>query len=92
MLEEFIKNTELKPFDPVDHSGYWRQVTVRSTLRNDLMVIVGMHPQDLSSEKLGELQLQLKTFFETGNGVQARVTSLYLQLMKLKYNNWQSVQ
>ncbi|XP_050579632.1 tRNA (uracil-5-)-methyltransferase homolog A [Bombus affinis] len=84
VLEEFIKNTELKPFDPVDHSGYWRQVTVRSTLCNDLMVIVGMHPQDLSSEKLGELQLQLKTFFETGNGVQARVTSLYLQIMKLK--------
>lgn len=84
VLEEFIKNTELKPFDPVDHSGYWRQVTVRSTLRNDLMVIVGMHPQDLSSEQLAELQLQLKTFFETGNGVQARVTSLYLQIMKLK--------
>ncbi|XP_060815247.1 tRNA (uracil-5-)-methyltransferase homolog A [Bombus pascuorum] len=84
VLEEFIKNTELKPFDPVDHSGYWRQVTVRSTLCNDLMVIVGMHPQDLSSEKLEELQLQLKTFFESGNGVQARVTSLYLQIMKLK--------
>ncbi|XP_068988802.1 tRNA (uracil-5-)-methyltransferase homolog A isoform X2 [Bombus flavifrons] len=83
VLEEFIKSTELKPFDPVDHSGYWRQVTVRSTLCNDLMVIVGMHPQDLSSEKLEELQLQLKTFFETGNGVQARVTSLYLQIMKL---------
>ncbi|XP_076473960.1 tRNA (uracil-5-)-methyltransferase homolog A isoform X3 [Bombus vancouverensis nearcticus] len=84
VLEEFMKNTELKPFDPVDHSGYWRQVTVRSTLCNDVMVIVGMHPQDLSSEKLEELQLQLKTFFETGNGVQARVTSLYLQIMKLK--------
>ncbi|XP_076473959.1 tRNA (uracil-5-)-methyltransferase homolog A isoform X2 [Bombus vancouverensis nearcticus] len=83
VLEEFMKNTELKPFDPVDHSGYWRQVTVRSTLCNDVMVIVGMHPQDLSSEKLEELQLQLKTFFETGNGVQARVTSLYLQIMKL---------
>ena len=79
-----MKNTELKPFHPVDHSGYWRQVTVRTTLRDDLMVIVGIHPQNLSSEKLDELKSQLKAFFETGNGVQAQVTSLYLQIMKLK--------
>ncbi|XP_396538.2 tRNA (uracil-5-)-methyltransferase homolog A isoform X2 [Apis mellifera] len=84
VLEEFMKSTELTPFDPVDYSGYWRQVTVRTTLSDHLMVIVGIHPQDLTSEKLDELKLQLKTFFEIGKGVQARVTSLYLQIMKIK--------
>lgn len=79
-----MKSTELTPFDPVDYSGYWRQVTVRTTLSDHLMVIVGIHPQDLTSEKLDELKLQLKTFFEIGKGVQARVTSLYLQIMKIK--------
>lgn len=44
-----MKSTELTPFDPVDYSGYWRQVTVRTTLSDHLMVIVGIHPQDLTS-------------------------------------------
>ncbi|CAK9828739.1 tRNA (uracil-5-)-methyltransferase homolog A [Anthophora retusa] len=84
VLEEFMESTELKPFHPVDHSGYWRQVTVRTTLSDDLMVIVGMHPQDLSGERLEELKLQLKGFFESGKGAEARVTSLYFQVMNKK--------
>ncbi|XP_017879985.1 tRNA (uracil-5-)-methyltransferase homolog A [Ceratina calcarata] len=87
VLEEFMNNSELKPFDPVDHSGHWRQVTVRVTLRGDLMVIVGMQPQDLSSEKLEQLKSELKAFFEDGNGVEAHVTSLYLQTMTQKSAN-----
>ncbi|CAK9798739.1 tRNA (uracil-5-)-methyltransferase homolog A [Anthophora quadrimaculata] len=84
VLEEFMESTELKPFHPVDHSGYWRQVTVRTTLSDHLMVIVGMHPQDLSGERLEELKLQLKAFFESGKGAEARVTSLYFQAMNKK--------
>ncbi|XP_076634209.1 tRNA (uracil-5-)-methyltransferase homolog A isoform X1 [Colletes latitarsis] len=84
VLEEFIQNSQLKPFQPVDHSGYWRQVTVRSTRSDNLMVIVGMHPQDLSAERLKELRSQLKDFFETGKGAEAHVTSLYFQTMSKK--------
>ncbi|XP_043252135.1 tRNA (uracil-5-)-methyltransferase homolog A [Colletes gigas] len=84
VLEEFIQNSELKPFQPVDHSGYWRQVTVRTTRSDNLMVIVGMHPQDLSAERLKELRSQLKDFFETGKGAEAHVTSLYFQTMSKK--------
>lgn len=87
VLEEFMKDSKLKPFQPVDHSGYWRQVTVRATLGDDLMVIVGIHPQDLSAEKLDELKSQLKDFFESGNGAEARVTSLYFQIMRKKSGN-----
>lgn len=84
VLEEFMQNSELKPFHPVDHSGYWRQVTVRTTLGDDLMVMVGIQSQDLSAERLEELKSQLRDFFETGKGVEARVTSLYLQAMTKK--------
>lgn len=79
-----MQNSELKPFHPVDHSGYWRQVTVRTTLGDDLMVMVGIQSQDLSAERLEELKSQLRDFFETGKGVEARVTSLYLQAMTKK--------
>ncbi|KZC14847.1 PREDICTED: tRNA (uracil-5-)-methyltransferase homolog A-like [Dufourea novaeangliae] len=84
VLEEFIRNSDLKPFQPVDHSGHWRQVTARATLSGDLMVMVGIHPQDLPSDKLEELKSQLKDFFETGNGAEAGVTSLHFQVMNKK--------
>ncbi|XP_003699325.2 tRNA (uracil-5-)-methyltransferase homolog A [Megachile rotundata] len=84
VLEEFMQDSELKPFEPVDHTGYWRQVTVRTTLGSDLMVIVAVHPQDLTSEKLDEIKSQLKQFFETGKGAEVHVTSLYFQIMNKK--------
>lgn len=74
----------MEPFNPVDHSGYWRQVTARTTRANHLMLIVGIHPQELSSDELEELKSQLKVFFETGKGADVHVTSLYFQTIDKK--------
>ncbi|KAG5335430.1 TRM2A methyltransferase, partial [Acromyrmex charruanus] len=84
ILETFIHESNLEPFNPVDHSGYWRQVTARTTRANHLMLIVGIHPQNLSSNELDMLKSQLKIFFETGKGVDAHVTSLYFQTIDKK--------
>ncbi|XP_076647500.1 tRNA (uracil-5-)-methyltransferase homolog A [Halictus rubicundus] len=84
ILEEFVRNSGLEPFQPVDHSGHWRQVTVRTTQSGHLMVIVGIHPQDLTQEQLEELKSQLKDFFETGKGSEAGITSLHFQIMNKK--------
>lgn len=48
------------------------------------MLIVAIHPQDLSDEELQKLKSQLRIFFETGKGVDAHVTSLYFQLIDKK--------
>ncbi|XP_077268899.1 tRNA (uracil-5-)-methyltransferase homolog A [Temnothorax americanus] len=84
ILETFIRESNLEPFNPVDHSGYWRQVTARTTRASHLMLIVGIHPQDLSSDELEELKSQLRIFFETGKGAGAHVTSLYFQTIDKK--------
>ncbi|XP_071554149.1 tRNA (uracil-5-)-methyltransferase homolog A-like [Temnothorax nylanderi] len=84
ILETFIRESNLEPFNPVDHSGYWRQVTARTTRASHLMLIVGIHPQDLSSDELEELKSQLRIFFETGKGADAHVTSLYFQTIDKK--------
>ncbi|KYN45039.1 tRNA (uracil-5-)-methyltransferase like protein A [Trachymyrmex septentrionalis] len=84
ILETFIRESNLEPFNPVDHSGYWRQVTARTTRANHLMLIVGIHPQNLSSNELDMLKSQLKIFFETGKGVDAHVISLYFQTIDKK--------
>ncbi|EFN75142.1 tRNA (uracil-5-)-methyltransferase homolog A [Harpegnathos saltator] len=84
ILETFICESDLEPFNPVDHSGYWRQVAARTTRAGHLMLIVGIHPQDLSGDELEKLRSQLRTFFETGEGAKACVTSLYFQTIDKK--------
>lgn len=75
----------MEAFNPVDHTGYWKQVTARTAeLYSDLMFIIAIHPQDMSSEKLEDLRIQLKEFFENGKGAQAGVTSLYFQTLDRK--------
>ncbi|XP_051153093.1 tRNA (uracil-5-)-methyltransferase homolog A [Leptopilina boulardi] len=84
LLEEFIHSSELDVFNPVDHSGNWRQVTGRTTRLNHLMLIIGVHPQNLSSDDLNKLKDELKNFFENGKGKEANVTSLYFQILDRK--------
>ncbi|XP_032682575.1 tRNA (uracil-5-)-methyltransferase homolog A-like [Odontomachus brunneus] len=84
ILETFICESDLEPFNPVDHSGYWRQVTARTTRADHLMLIVAIHPQDLSGDELEKLKSQLRAFFEVGKGKDAHVTSLYFQTVDKK--------
>lgn len=84
LLEEFIHNSELDVFNPVDHSGNWRQLTARTTRLNHLMLIIGVHPQDLNPDDLNKLKDGLREFFENGRGKEANVTSLYFQILDRK--------
>ncbi|XP_033220728.1 tRNA (uracil-5-)-methyltransferase homolog A [Belonocnema kinseyi] len=81
ILEEFIHRSELDVYNPVNHTGSWRQVTARTTRLNHLMFIIGVHPQDLSPDDLTKLKTELRDFFENGKGAQAKVTSLFFQIL-----------
>ena len=84
VLEEFICNSELDVYDPVNDTGHWTQVTARTTRLNHLMLIIGIYPQSLNSHDLNKLKTELHDFFEKGKGLKAKVTSLYLQLFDRK--------
>lgn len=53
-------------------------MTVR-VAKDQLMLIVGIHPQDLTQEQLDEFKKQLIHYFYEGVGKEANVTSLYYQ-------------
>ncbi|XP_058794553.1 tRNA (uracil-5-)-methyltransferase homolog A [Phymastichus coffea] len=84
ILEKFVRNSELDVFDPVTHKGYWRQVMARTTRLDHLMLIIGIHPQDMKDEYKKKLQNDLKEFFEQDCNAEARVTSLYFQTIEKK--------
>lgn len=80
ILETFIRESNLEPFNPVNYSGYWGQVTARITRANHFM---------LSTAMSNELELKLKSLLrifccEAGRGIGAHVTSLYFQALDKK--------
>lgn len=44
---------------------------------DELMLVIGVNPQKLSSEKLDTLKKELVTFFTEGEGKDANISSLY---------------
>ncbi|CAP35435.2 Protein CBG17893 [Caenorhabditis briggsae] len=79
---EFVKETELAPFDEFERKGFWRLLTVRE-FGGDVMLIFTVFPLD-SAEKTEEVQKKIaKRFmdFETFTSKKYRVCSIYWQEM-----------
>lgn len=85
MLEGFVRESDLAVFDPVNQSGHWRQVTARTSRTDQLMLIVAIHPQDMTESQLTELKDKIRKFFDSKDGAAARVTSLYFQTITRRF-------
>jgi tRNA (uracil-5-)-methyltransferase len=83
LFQEYVRSSDLQVFNFEVHTGYFRQLTVR-TAQDQIMLVIGIHPQDLSDEKLKEFKESLVQYFTTGAGKQANVTSLYYQAIVKK--------
>ncbi|XP_026761767.1 tRNA (uracil-5-)-methyltransferase homolog A [Galleria mellonella] len=85
LFEDFVRKSELAPFSPADYTGYWRYLTVRHSMSTgDIMLIVFMHPQDLSEEQLENIKKQLIDHFSTQEANACGIKSLYFQLITKK--------
>ncbi|KAL0272185.1 UNVERIFIED_CONTAM: hypothetical protein PYX00_005262 [Menopon gallinae] len=85
IFQNFIRNSDLDVFHPVKQEGFWRQLTVRYGFRTDqLMLIVGVHPQKLTDCELKKIMEDIKQFFSEGDGKSCEVTSLFVQLIEKK--------
>ncbi|XP_067128782.1 tRNA (uracil-5-)-methyltransferase homolog B-like isoform X1 [Centruroides vittatus] len=60
-------------------SGHWKNLVVRSNIHDNLMAIIVMHPQNLSSEELENEKNKLRTYFTIGEGKECNLKSLYFQ-------------
>ena len=75
-FQMYIRNeSDLKGYDPENHSGHWIQCTVRTT-STDSMIIFALHPQQLTEDQLADEKQKIKQFFETHS--EFGVTSVYI--------------
>uniref|UniRef100_A0A1Y1LUL4 tRNA (uracil(54)-C(5))-methyltransferase n=3 Tax=Photinus pyralis TaxID=7054 RepID=A0A1Y1LUL4_PHOPY len=86
VFQDFVRNSSLEVFNPEFQSGNYRQLTVRCAPQQ-LMLVVGIHPQSLPEEKLAECKNELVDYFFQGPGKCANVTSLYYQKIIKKQSN-----
>ncbi|KAJ8959061.1 hypothetical protein NQ318_022317 [Aromia moschata] len=87
VFEEYVRHSDLKVFCPEFHTGHFRQLMARSA-PDQLMLVIGIHPQTLSETELTEFKKSLVDYFTTGEGTAANVTSLYYQkIVKKNHGN-----
>lgn len=84
LFQDYVRTSDLEVYNFEVHTGHFRQLMIRST-ENQLMLVVGIHPQDLSTERLKIFKDSLIQYFTEGNGKEANVTSLYYQPIVKKY-------
>lgn len=83
-FEEYIRALDHMSYDPITHTGVWRQLTVRTTNNSDLMLIVSLHPQKMTQDELQVLKAGLIEFCEATKDQECMVTSLYCIVMAQK--------
>ncbi len=94
-FETFARASGYEPFDHVNHRGYWKQLTVRTSRTGEILVWAILHPQDLTQDQKEDLKKKLvETFVENvGEDPSIKVTSLHIQFFGQRgkgKNNFQS--
>ena len=64
-FQTYVRTSGYDPYDNIAQTGYWKQLTVRQSVRNnDLLVWAVMHPQNLTNENKLEIKDALKKHFD----------------------------
>jgi len=80
ILRDYVAESKLEPFNAETYEGYWRQLTIRTPQQGDgLMLIIGIHPQQMTDEEKSDFQTKFVKYFTEDEGKQLNVTSIYYE-------------
>lgn len=89
LVRDFVVNSNLPPFDAETYQGYFRNITIRET-QDMLMLIIGIHPQQLTEEEKENFQKSFVEFFSQGPGKVLNVTSIYYEEIQKRQSGQQN--
>ncbi|XP_078483580.1 tRNA (uracil-5-)-methyltransferase homolog A isoform X1 [Ciona intestinalis] len=64
---QYVQQSKLSVYNTHTHEGFWKQITVRTTLENSSMVIITMCKQNLTDEEIQTEVRSVIDHFETSN-------------------------
>lgn len=80
LLRDFVIQSDLKPFNTETYQGTFRNLTIRQNRQGDgLMLIIGIHPQEMKNEEKEKFQKDFVSFFTEGEGGVLNATSIYYE-------------
>merc|ERR1719430_1393464 len=88
-MEQLVRGSGVLPYCTLTRTGNWRHLLLRTSRGakgaeeegpGQVMAVVVLDPQHLSSETLTQIKEDLIQYFSTGLGSDAGVTSLFLHL------------
>ncbi|KAK3919689.1 tRNA (uracil-5-)-methyltransferase-like protein A [Frankliniella fusca] len=81
VFDTYIKTSDLAPFS--SSSGHWRNVVIRVNSNEEILIMVVLHPRELSPEAIEAVKLDLVDFFVNRDGKGHGVVSLYCKMYSL---------
>jgi hypothetical protein len=82
-FQDYVRASGYLPFDNVSQKGHWKQLTVRTSLKGDLMVWAILSPQGLGEEERNKIRREFKEHMMSLDA-DCAVTSLHLQFVDRK--------
>lgn len=79
VFEKHFRSSGRAAFNPEDHSGFWRQVTVRTNLQNHVLVMVAVNPLNVTPVEMESVKKELEVLGKENN-----IHSLYIHLVGQK--------
>jgi len=86
-FQAFVRESGYAPFNHFEHSGHWKQLTLRTNRAGDVMAWAVLHPQEMSTQQQRELADKVKNYFsadKSAGHLDKPLTSLYIQFMGQK--------
>lgn len=80
-FDGYIKASKLAPYSA--NAGHWRNIVVRVGSNDEALVMIVLHPRELSSDEVNGVKSDLVDFFENREGKDCGVVSMYLKLYSL---------
>lgn len=63
-MNEYIKISELGHYDKLTHTGFWREITIRTFTTGEGAVIIQVDPSNTPREKIEEIKKEMKELFQ----------------------------
>lgn len=84
-FQSFIKLSPLAVFNPTTHDGFWKQLTVRTTCKGDMMCILQIASKNMAKTDVQAEVQKLAEHF--GQQEHTALTSLYVDVASTSSNN-----
>ena len=78
-VQNFVRNSDYPPLNNISQKGNWKQLTVRTTLKGDLMVWLILSPQNMDLTGREKLKKDLTDYM---SAYKPSVTSLFIQFQE----------